>query len=68
MRVKRKDLGGFFEIVDLYFCSFGQMSETEYKFVDYFINKYKLENASQTEMWKYIEKIAKKINKGKKND
>ena len=43
MRVKRKDLLRFFDIADTYFCSFGNMNEEEYKFVDYFIEKYKLE-------------------------
>jgi len=41
--VKEKELDKFFDIADTYFCSFGGMSEENYKFVDRFIRKYRLE-------------------------
>jgi len=41
--VKEKDLDRFFDIADLYFTSYGGLTEEEYKFVDRFIRKYRLE-------------------------
>ena len=49
MRVKRKDLLKFFDIADNYFVSFGNMNDEQYKFVDYFIKKYKLETKTYLE-------------------
>jgi len=41
--VKRKDLERFFVIADIYWTSYGEMSDEENEFLDKFIEKYKLE-------------------------
>jgi len=45
--VREKDLDIFFDIADTYFCSYGGLTEEEYKFIDKFIRKYRLERIKE---------------------
>ena len=53
MIVKKKDLMKFFELADLYFISLGGMSDMEYEFVSYFIERYGLEKEKRKKIRKF---------------
>ena len=59
MIVKKKDLMKFFELADLYFISLGGMSDMEYEFVSYFIERYGLEKEKRKKFQNFISKLIK---------